>query len=113
MISASQEDYLEFIYNSLKNDKELRAVDVANYFDITRPSATEALIKLADNDLIIYEGRRGIKITQKGINAAIKINNKHKILFEFFTNKLNINEKSANENACRIIEKIALLNQES
>lgn len=119
MISASLENYLELIYNSLKTQKEVRAIDIANYFNISRPSVTEALIKLADNDFIIYEGRKGIKITKKGIQEATKIVKKHKILSDFFINTLGIEEKIANDNACRIehviddeiIEKLAKLNK--
>lgn len=121
MISASQEDYIEFIFNNTKNNKELKAIDIANHFKISRASVTEALNKLSNNGLIIYEGRKGIKITQKGILTASKINEKHQILFDFFVHKLNIDKNTANKNACQIehviddeiIEKIALFNQES
>lgn len=102
MITKSLEDYLEYIYNKLTLDKEIKAVDIANKFDISRPSVSEALIRLADMDLIIYEGRKGIKITDKGIEQAEKIIKKHKILSDFFVKILKINPLLADVNACKI-----------
>ena len=76
MLTKSLEDYLEFIYFFISENKDIKAVDIANKFSISRASVSEALIRLADMDLIIYEGRKGIKITQKGVEEAKKIINK-------------------------------------
>ena len=102
MISASLEDYLEFIHNTIKQNKEIKAIDISNHFKISRPSVSEALIRLMDLDLIIYEGRKGIKITQKGVKEAQKIINKHNILFDFFNQILMMNNEISTKNACDI-----------
>ena len=102
MISASLEDYLEFIHNTILNKKEIKAIDISKAFNISRPSVSEALIRLADMDLIIYEGRKGIKITKKGIEQAKKTVEKHQILSEFFVNILMIDKKTAEKNTCKI-----------
>ena len=102
MITASLEDYLEFIYNSIADNKELKAIDIANHFKISRPSVSEALIRLMDLDLIIYEGRKGLKITEKGILEAKKIINKHNILFTFFNEILLLDKELSTKNACNI-----------
>lgn len=102
MITKSLEDYLEFIHNKLSCDKEVKAIDIAKKFNISRPSVSEALIRLADMDLIIYEGRNGIKITKKGVAQANKTIKKHKILSEFFEKILKIDPTTADENACKI-----------
>ena len=102
MISASLEDYLEFIHNTILEKKEIKAIDISKAFNISRPSVSEALIRLADMDLIIYEGRKGIKITKKGIEQAQKTVKKHKILSDFFTEILKIDREQAEKNACKI-----------
>jgi len=102
MLTSGLQDYLELIYNSILNNKEIKAIDIANKFNISRPSVSEALIRLADKDLIIYEGRKGIKITEKGIYEAKKIIRKHSVLCNFFNSVLGADLKSASENACRI-----------
>ena len=102
MISASLEDYLEFIHNTILEKKEIKAIDISKAFNISRPSVSEALIRLADMDLIIYEGRKGIKITKKGIEQAKKTVKKHQILSDFFVEILMIDKKTAEKNACKI-----------
>lgn len=102
MLTTGLEDYLELIYKAILNNKNLKAIDIANEFNISRSSVSEALIRLADLDLIIYEGRKGIKITEKGIIEAEKILNKHNILLKFFNQVLKIDYQTANKNACKI-----------
>ena len=102
MITKGLEDYIEFIYNKISNKENVKAIDIAKHFEISRSSVSEALIRLADMNLIIYEGRNGIQITQEGEKTAEKIIKKHKILFEFFNNILGIEDEISNENACKI-----------
>lgn len=102
MITSGLEDYLELIFNSIQEGKNIKAVDIANTFNISRPSVSEALIRLADMDLIIYEGRKGIAITKKGEEEAKKIIKKHSVLCNFFNEILNIDFETATKNACKI-----------
>lgn len=102
MITSGLEDYLELIHNTINQNKEIKAIDIANNFKICRSSVSEALIRLADLDLIIYESRKAIKITQKGIEEAQKIARKHRILSNFFTKIIGADEALANKNACKI-----------
>ena len=102
MITSGLEDYLELIYNSILQKKEVKAVDIANAFNISRSSVSEALIRLADMDLIIYEGRKGISITPKGIDEAKRIVNTHQVLAKFFVDVLGVDEQIAEKNACKV-----------
>lgn len=102
MITSGLEDYLELIYNKLEKGEDIKAIDIANIFNVSRPSVSEALIRLADLDLIIYEGRKGIKATPKGAIEAKRIINNHRNLYSFFTEILGVDEETANKNACRI-----------
>ena len=101
-ITSGLEDYLEYIYTEIANGVNLRAVDIANHFGFSRSTVSEALIRLADLDLITYEARQGIKITTKGIFEAQKIIEKHQVLTTFFNKILNINLEISSKNACRI-----------
>ncbi|MBR2069671.1 MAG: metal-dependent transcriptional regulator [Candidatus Gastranaerophilales bacterium] len=102
MITKGLEDYLEIIYNKISSDKDIKAVDIAHEFNVARSSVSEALIRLADMNLIIYEGRKGIKITPEGKIEAQKIIKKHKILSDFFSEILGIDLAVSEENACKI-----------
>ena len=117
MITSGLEDYLEFIYNHILDNNEIKAIDIANHFHVSRASVSEALIRLADLDLIVYEGRKGIRITQKGIEEAKRVVNTHKVLSDFFIKVLGVDEKVADKNACKIehvidkelVDKISIL----
>ena len=102
MITSGLEDYLELIYKEIKQNNDIKAIDIANRFNVSRPSVSEALIRLADLDLIIYEGRKGISITEKGVCEAKKILKKHQVLSSFFSEILGESIDIADKNACKI-----------
>ncbi len=102
MITKSLEDYIEYIYTSLSDDKELKAIDIAKKFNISRASVSEALIRLCELGLVIYEGRKGIIVTEKGEIEAKRVIKKHQILLNFFNKTLNIEFEKASDNACKI-----------
>ena len=102
MITKSLEDYIEYIYTSISNDKELKAIDIAKKFNISRASVSEALIRLCELGLVIYEGRKGIIVTEKGETEAKRVIKKHQILLNFFNKTLNVEYEKASDNACKI-----------
>ena len=102
MITKSLEDYIEYIYTSLSNGEELKAIDIAKKFNISRASVSEALIRLCELGLVIYEGRKGIIVTEKGEIEAKRVIKKHQILLNFFNKTLNIEFEKASDNACKI-----------
>ena len=101
-LSASLEDYLEIICNLLEKSDCVKAVEIARKLNISRASVSEALVKLADKQLIIYEGHKGITITPAGLKKAKEVINKHKTFTAFFEKTLGLDKQEAEENACKI-----------
>ncbi len=101
-ISASLEDYLEIICNLLETTGSVKAVEIAKKLNISRASVSEALVKLAEKNLIVYEGHKGIIITEDGLKAARQVIEKHNTITEFFETTLFLDRKTAEENACKI-----------
>ncbi|MBQ9246207.1 metal-dependent transcriptional regulator [bacterium] len=101
-LSASLEDYLEIICNLLQKSDCVKAVEVAKKLNISRASVSEALAKLAEKKLIIYEGHKGITITPEGLKKAKDVINKHKTFTAFFEKTLGLDKPEAEENACKI-----------
>ena len=48
MITKGLEDYLEIIYNKISKGEDVKAIDIAHEFNISRSSVSEALIRLAN-----------------------------------------------------------------
>lgn len=101
-LSASLEDYLEIICNLHGTSKSVKAVDIAKQLNISRASVSEALFKLAEKKLIIYEGHKGITITPEGLKLAKEVIKKHKTVTAFFEKTLGLDKNEAEKNACKI-----------
>lgn len=101
-LSASLEDYLEVIYNSIKYNETVKAVDIARELKVSRASVTEALNKLADRGLINYGRYQNITITDMGMKIAEDVVNRHSSLSSFFERVLGASRQESEENACRI-----------
>lgn len=101
-LSASLEDYLEVICNLLETSDCVKAVEISRKLNISRASVSEALNKLAEKGLILYEGHKGITITESGLERAKEVISKHNTLTSFFENVLCLNKEESEENACKI-----------
>ena len=100
--SASKEDYLEAIYDLSLNNQNFKAVDIAKRLEISRASVSEALKKLSEQGFLNYEKYKPVTLTDKGLELAQKVFLKHKTLCKFFEKFLNLSNKEAQINACKI-----------
>ena len=101
-ISSGLEDYLEAIYIASLNDVQLKGAELARKLNISRASVSEALAKLVSKELIKYNSYETISLTQKGLQEAKNVYDKHHILKDFFEKVLSIPASEAGENACKI-----------
>lgn len=101
-LSASLEDYLEIICNSLETNESVKAVELAKKLNVSRASVSEALSKLSEKNLIVNEGHKGITITNEGLKKAQEVILKHNTLTSFFENILGLDKETSEESACKI-----------
>ena len=101
-LSSSLEDYLELICNLLETSESVKAVELSRKLNVSRASVSEALAKFAEKELILYEGHKGITITDKGLKKAQEVISKHNTLTSFFENTLCLEKEQASNNACKI-----------
>jgi Mn-dependent DtxR family transcriptional regulator len=97
----SSEDYLKAILNLQKSGKNVRAVDIADALDVTKPSVSVALKKLKAKEMICQDANGFIGLTEKGSTLAVKTTNKHRIITKLLTG-IGVNNKTAAEEACLI-----------
>ena len=102
VLSSGLEDYLECIYNNITNHGCVKAIEISKELGVTRASVTDALHRLAEKKYINYERYGTIDITEKGIDKAKEVIDKHTILTDFFEKVLLLTRDEASENACRI-----------
>lgn len=101
-ISATLEDYLEFIYETIEEKAVVKGVDIANKFSISRATVTETLQRLEQKGYIKYGRYQPIELTQSGVSLAREIILKHSTLFKFFSTVLHLPKEEAELNACKI-----------
>ena len=83
--SISAEDYLERIHELIEEKGYARAVDIARALNISQPSVTAMVQKLAEEGWLNYEKYRGLTLTEKGLSLARSIQERHKILRRFLS----------------------------
>jgi Mn-dependent DtxR family transcriptional regulator len=98
---SSGEMYLETIYILSKKSNTVRALDVAEKMNFSKPSVSRALKKLINDGFIEVNSYGYITLSDKGKDIAEKIFERHNILTQMLIN-LGIDEKTAAEDACKI-----------
>jgi len=95
LTSPKMEDYLEVIYELLKEKGYVKSKDISRILNVKASTVTIMLKALAEKKLINYEKYGGITLTEEGIKKAEEISRKHKIIIDFLL-LLGIDEKQAN-----------------
>ena len=79
-----------------------RSKDIADRLGVNRGSVTAALKGLRDRGLIHYEPYSFITLTPKGAAIAGEINRRHRVIKNFLIHVLQLDERTAEDNACRM-----------
>ena len=92
------EDYLEVIFELIKEKGYATQTDVSESLNVSLPSVTKMLQRLDQSRYLKYEKYRGINLTEEGTEVAENIHEKHGLLSEFFK-MIGIDEDIANIDA--------------
>ncbi len=98
-LSKSLEDYLEIIYLLEKKQGTARVKDIATHLNVSLPSVTEMVRRLAKRGLAKYKRYGIIRLTKKGHPVAKDIYKKHELLKNFFLS-IGVDKKIAVQDAC-------------
>ncbi|MDD4160531.1 MAG: metal-dependent transcriptional regulator [Synergistaceae bacterium] len=101
-MQESGENYLETILILKERNGTVRSIDIANELGYAKPSVSRAVKLLEQKDLIVMEHNGELILTQKGLDMANAIYERHKIISKFFVEILGVDKKSADADACRI-----------
>jgi Mn-dependent DtxR family transcriptional regulator len=96
--TGRMEDYLEVIYELIRQKGYATAVDISESLSVSSPSVTKMLKRLDENKYLRYEKYRGISLTGEGIAVAENIHQKHGLLAEFLK-MIGVDENIANVDA--------------
>ena len=99
MLGRREEDYLEAIYNIIREKGYARTTDIANRLGVTPSSVSEMLQKLDSKGLIEYRKYEGTILTRRGQKVAEAVKGRHDALLELLK-ILQVPESVADKDAC-------------
>lgn len=100
-LQESGEMYLETIYILSKQGNTVHSLDVAEYMHFSKPSVSRAVGLLKEGEYITMEKDGALVLTEKGIEVAKKIYERHTIVTKFLI-QLGVGEENATLDACKI-----------
>lgn len=101
MTTERDEDYLKIIASIVEEKGYAKVKDVAKELELGPSTVTGMFKKLDKEGYINYEKYGGVTLTEKGTEIAEKTREKYSMLKEFLMH-LGIDEKIAEEDACKI-----------
>jgi len=102
MLSMTLEDYLESIFLLGRGRNPVRITDVAKKLKVKKSTVVNAIRKLQQEGFVIHERYGDILLTQKGIEMASRVYERHLAIFSFLVEILGVPEEIANKEACGI-----------
>jgi len=100
-IHKSAEDYLEMILMLHEQKGYVRSIDIAAGLSVSKPSVSFAMKNLREDGYIRMDQDNHITLTDKGMEIARNMYNRHKALTKFLM-QLGVDEAIAREDACKI-----------
>ncbi|MBN1566570.1 MAG: metal-dependent transcriptional regulator [Acidobacteria bacterium] len=100
--SASMEDYLEAVEILHSKGIAPRVKEISALLGVKMPSVTAAMKRLSEEKMVVYERYGWIKLTSAGKKAAKDIFRRHEVLRQFLVEVLDMDPKTAAEDACRM-----------
>jgi Mn-dependent transcriptional regulator len=101
-IHESGENYLETILILQNKLGFVRSIDIANELDYTKPSISRAVSILKKAEYITMQENGQILLTEKGLEKANEIYDRHKIITSYLMLSLGVSRETADQDACRI-----------
>jgi len=90
MLSDVMEDYLKAIYAlEREHGPPVKTSTIADYLDVTPPTVTSMVEKLADRGLVEREKYKGVELTADGETVAVEVLRHHRLLEAFLADHLD------------------------
>jgi DtxR family Mn-dependent transcriptional regulator len=94
--------YLEAIYYMWSEGETLRSARLADWLNVSRPTVTVALRRMARDGMVRLSVRKEIELTPTGLRAAEAIVRRHRIMERWLTDGLGLDWVTADEEAARL-----------
>jgi len=102
-LSRSTEDYLKAIFGLAGMEgRAVQTTAIADALGVAPPSVSGMLRRLADGGLLAHVPYRGVRLTDGGRQAALRVMRRHRILECYLTSRLGYDWDSVHAEAERL-----------
>lgn len=98
-MSRNKEDYLKAIYELGGGEEIVNNKDISRILKVTASSVSEMIKKLVDEGYIVYLPYKGVKLTEYGVDEAVKVIRKHRLWEVFLVKYLGYKWHEVHEEA--------------
>lgn len=102
MTTGNREDYLINILRLTEGNSITKTTKIASCMKVSPASVSEMMKTLASEGLVKYKKYKGVSLTEKGIVYARQIRKRHHVLERFLIDYLDVDHKTAHEEACKM-----------
>lgn len=102
MPSEQVENYIKNIYKLQEQDKRVTTSLLSERLQISAPSVTEMIKKLADDGTVSYTPYKGVELTEEGKRKALNIIRRHRLWELFLVEVLKYEWDEIDEEAERL-----------
>ncbi|MEM6278948.1 MAG: metal-dependent transcriptional regulator [Verrucomicrobiota bacterium] len=99
MATSTEENYLKAIFN-LEEEKGTATVgDIGAALEVTSGTVTTMMHALSEKGLIDYAPRRGLKLSERGTLAALRVVRRHRLIELFLVNVMKLDWSEVHDEA--------------
>lgn len=98
----SGEMYLETILVLQQKNGTVRSIDIARELNFSKPSVSRGVGILKNEKYITVDENGHITLTQKGLDKANSIFERHQVLTAFLKITAGVSQQEAEEDACKM-----------
>ncbi len=100
-LTRSVEDYLKAIYGASR-DGQASTSEIAQLLDLSPASVSGMLKRLAEQDLIEHRPYKGVVLTDTGLEAALRVVRRHRLIESYLVDVLGFSWDNVHEEAERL-----------
>lgn len=101
-LTSSLEDYLETIYSLCEKEAHAHITDIAAELSLSKPSVHRAVSQLREAGMVNQEPYGQVTLTEQGRGYAQGIVRRHNLVKRFLCELLDVEEETADDEACRM-----------
>lgn len=101
-ITSAMKDYIMTIFSIEEGGDRAKTTELAEKLEVKPASVTEMIQKLSSMGLLAYEPYRGMQLTEKGKDTAMKILRRHRLLEKLLVDFVGLDAASSCVEASRL-----------